>query len=274
MEALVQNLDLFLAFIAAGAFAGMVAGMFGVGGGVVIVPALYAVLIRFGVADDVAMKSAIATSLATIVVTSLRSVFAHYKRGAVDVSVLKSWIPWIVPGVIAGALLASYLPGHWLITGFGGFMILIALQMGFANQDWRLASQLPGGLAKIGLAGFIGISSAMAGIGGGVVGVILMTLCGKPIHRAVGTAAGFGVAVGLPAALLYMVTGWWSQISVPFSVGFVNIPGFLAISILTASLAPVGARMAHALPALALRRLFGVLLLVTGILMFRDGLIS
>jgi len=149
------------------------------------------------------MKTAIATSLATIVITSLRSCFAHYKRGAVDVRVLKSWVPWIIPGALFGAVLASYLPGQWLVIGFGVFVILIALQMGFGNSEWRVADQMPGGIVKVLLASLIGISSSLVGIGGGIIGVILMTLCGKPIHRAVGTAAGFGAAIGLPARTVW-----------------------------------------------------------------------
>ncbi|VAV88072.1 Protein of unknown function DUF81 [hydrothermal vent metagenome] len=274
IELFADNLNLLLALAAAGAFAGIIAGLFGVGGGVVIVPAMYGVLGAFGIDDDTRMKTAIATSLATIVVTSIRSAMAHYKRGAVDVRVLKAWVPWIMVGAVIGASLASHLPGNWLVIGFGGFALLIALQMGFGNARWRLADQLPGGILKISLAGFIGMSSAMAGIGGGVVGVILMTLCGKPIHRAVGTAAGFGAAIGLPAALVFMATGMMGATTAPLSIGYVNVPGFLAIGFLTASLAPLGARLAHALPAGVLRRLFALLLFVTGILMLRDGLIS
>ncbi|PHR60803.1 MAG: hypothetical protein COA47_06225 [Robiginitomaculum sp.] len=273
MEILLEQSNLLFALALAGAFAGLIAGLFGVGGGVVIVPALYAILGEFGIDDDTRMKTAIATSLATIVVTSIRSVMAHYKRGAVDVRVLKSWVPWIIPGAMVGAVLASQLPGNWLVIGFGGFAILIALQLGFGNARWRLADQLPDGLGKVGLAGFIGLSSAMAGIGGGVVGVILMTVCGKPIHRAVGTAAGFGAAIGLPAALVYMVSGWLAPVQAPMSIGYVNVPGFLFISVLTATLAPIGAQLAHALPASVLRRSFALLLVVTGGMMLRDGLI-
>ncbi len=273
MDIFAQNMDLVLAMVAAGAFAGLIAGMFGVGGGVVIVPALYALLGAFDIEADVRMKTAIATSLAIIVVTSVRSVLAHYKRGSVDVRVLKTWVPWIVPGAVLGAVLASKLPGQWLVVGFGGFAILIAFQMGFGNANWRVRDQLPGGIGKVVLAGFIGLSSAMAGIGGGVVGVILMTLCGKPIHRAVGTAAGFGAAIGLPAALVFMISGLLAKVEMPFSIGYVNVLGFVCIAILTASLAPWGARLAHALPGHVLRRLFAVVLLVTGALMLRDGLI-
>jgi len=218
------------------------------------------------------MKTAIATSLATIVITSLRSCFAHYKRGAVDVRVLKSWVPWIIPGALFGAVLASYLPGQWLVIGFGVFVILIALQMGFGNSEWRVADQMPGGIVKVLLASLIGISSSLVGIGGGIIGVILMTLCGKPIHRAVGTAAGFGAAIGLPAALMFMVVGWQVNGLVPFSIGFVNLPGFFAISVLTVALAPVGAGLAHSLSPVILRRMFAVLLVVTGLLMLRGGL--
>jgi uncharacterized membrane protein YfcA len=272
MELIIDNLSLISVLVLSGVFAGLIAGMFGVGGGVVIVPALYAVFRSFNINDDIAMKTAIATSLATIVVTSVRSSFAHYRRGAVDVRVLKKWIPWIIPGALLGAGLASYLPGQYLVIGFGGFAVLIALQMGFGNSNWRIAEQMPSGLGKVFLAGFIGLSSAMAGIGGGIIGVILMTLCGKPIHRAVGTAAGFGMAIGFPAAVVFMIAGWQINGQVPFSIGFVNLPGFLAISALTVALAPVGAHLAHALPAVILRRMFAVLLVVTGLFMLRDGL--
>lgn len=273
MELLAENLNLILALIAAGAFAGIAAGLFGIGGGVVIVPALYGLFGAFGFDDDVRMKTAVATSLATIVITSWRSCRAHYKQGGVDVRVLKAWVPWIVSGALIGALIASQLPGKSLVLFFGGFIVLVALQLAFGSPDWRISNQLPEGWIKVFLANSIGISSAMVGIGGGVFGVLVMTLSGKPIHRAVGTAAGFGAANGLPAALIFMITGLLAGGTIPFSVGYVNIPGFVLIASLTAMLAPVGARLAHKLPAIGLRRLFAAILLLTGGIMIGDGLI-
>lgn len=272
MDLITSNLDLLVALIMAGTFAGFIAGLFGVGGGVVIVPVLYSVFGATGVDDDVRMKTAIATSLATIAITSIRSGFAHYKRGSVDVRILKSWGPWVVTGALIGAALAARISGDLLVILFGGFAIMIALQFAFGRHDWRIAERMPEGGLKILLANMIGITSALAGIGAGSVGVTLMTLFGKPIRRAVGTAAGLGAAVGIPGALAFMVAGLLAGGTVPFSIGYINLPAFLAITSLTVFFAPIGAKFSHVLPAPILRKLFAVLLFVTGVLMLVDAL--
>ncbi len=270
--ALASHLPLLAALIGAGVFAGLIAGLFGVGGGVVIVPALYAAFGVLGIDDAVRMKVAVATSLATIIITSARSTWSHYKRGAVDVRLLKAWTPWIMLGALIGAFAASAAPGEALTAGFGIFLILISVQMGLGQPGWHLRKSLPGGIWNAVIPGSIGLFSAMAGIGGGVFGVIIMTLCGKPIHRAVGTAAGFGAAIGIPATLGFIIAGWAVPGRPALSLGYVNLAGFVFIATLTVLMAPVGVALAHALPVKHLRRLFAVLLLVTGVLMLRDVL--
>lgn len=272
MDFLLSHWMLLVALIGAGVFAGLIAGLFGVGGGVVIVPALYAAFGVLGVDDAVRMKAAVATSLATIITTSIRSAWLHYKRGAVDVRILKLWVPWIMVGALVGAFAASAAPAKALTFGFGVFLMLISVQMGFGQPDWRLRDQMPGKVPSAIFASFVGLFSAMAGIGGGVFGVIIMTLCGKPIHRAVGTAAGFGAAIGIPATLGFVFAGWNVSGLPEFSLGYVNVAGFVFIASLTALMAPVGVTLAHALPVKHLRRLFAILLLVAGFLMLRDVL--
>ncbi len=272
MDLIISYWPLVLALIGAGVFAGLVAGLFGVGGGVVIVPALYAAFGALGVDDTVRMKAAIATSLATIITTSIRSAWLHYKRGAVDVRILKAWVPWIMVGALIGAFVASAAPGDALTLGFGIFIVLISFQMGFGQPDWRLRDTMPGTVPSAIIASLVGLFSAMAGIGGGVFGVIIMTLCGKPIHRAVGTAAGFGAAIGIPASLGFVIAGWGVPGLPVFSVGYVNLAGFIFIATLTALIAPVGVSLAHALPVKYLRRLFAVLLFFAGFMMLHDVL--
>jgi uncharacterized protein len=272
MNIFIDHWQLIVALIGAGAFAGIIAGLFGVGGGVVIVPALYAAFGILDVDDAVRMKAAVATSLATIITTSIRSAWLHYKRGAVDVRILKAWVPWIMAGALVGSFAASAAPGEALTMGFAIFLILLSVQMGFGQPDWRLRDTMPPKGPSAVIASLVGLFSAMAGIGGGIFGVIIMTLCGKPIHRAVGTAAGFGAAIGIPATLGFIIAGWNVQNLPVFSFGYVNVAGFVFIASLTALMAPVGVALAHALPVKHLRRLFAVLMVVAGGLMLRDVL--
>ncbi|WP_417468927.1 sulfite exporter TauE/SafE family protein [Maricaulis sp.] len=258
---------------ATGAFAGLVAGLFGIGGGVVMVPAMYYAFTALGYDDDKLMHVAVGTSLAVIVATSARSVAAHAKRGAVDFAVLRSWGPWIVAGTLLGSVIADQVSGRVLTGLFGGMALLLSLQFFFGRPDWKLRDDLPGGVTRVGLAGTIGILSAMMGIGGGVFGVTLMTLCGKPIHKAVATAAGFGVAIGLPGAIGYIANGWGSNI-VPWSLGYVNLPGFALLAGSAFFVAPIGARLAHDLPAATLKRFFAVGLLIVGGMLLKEAVLG
>jgi uncharacterized protein len=270
------SLDIALFIVAlagAGLLAGFIGGLFGVGGGVVIVPALYYVFSALGVDDTVRIKLAIGTSLSTIIATSWRSLTAHAKAGAVDFQVLRDWTPWISSGAIAGALIAGAASKDALLVVFGLGLMAVAAQLAFGDPNRRLAADLPTGAVRAGLAGAIGLLSAMMGIGGGAFGVALMTLCGKPIHRAVATASGFGAAIAWPAAAGFILTGW-GRAGLPFgSAGFVNLPGFVLLAALTAITAPIGARLAHRLDQTTLKRAFALFLLLTAANMLREALI-
>ena len=266
------EIPLFVAALAAaGLFAGFVGGVFGIGGGVVVVPALFYVFTALGVDESVRMHIAVGTSLATIISTSWRSLAAHTKAGAVDFAVLKAWGPWITLGAVAGAVLAGVADTEVLLIVFGAGLLSIAAQMGLSSPNWRVFSDLPGGIARAGIAGALGLLSAMMGIGGGAIGVTVMTLCGRPIHQAVATASGFGAAIALPAALGYILMGWGRDGLPPWSAGFVNLPGFVLVALLTAITAPLGAPLAHQLPQLALKRAFALFLALTAANMLREA---
>lgn len=267
-----SELLLFAAALAgAGLFAGFVGGLFGIGGGAVIVPALYYVFTALGVDESVRMHVAVGTSLSTIVSTSWRSLAAHTKAGAVDYDILKSWGPWIALGAVIGAALAGFAETEALLFVFGAGLLLVSGQMAFASPEWRLFKDLPQGPGRICTAGGIGLLSALMGIGGGAFGVTVMTLCGKPIHRAIATASGFGAAIALPATLGYVIAGWGREGLPPWSLGFVSAPGFILVAALTALTAPIGARLAHSLPQRALKRAFALFLAIVAINMLREA---
>src|SRR5262249_7250726 len=202
----------FLLFIAAlaaaGLFAGFIGGLFGVGGGIVIVPALFALFGALHIDDAVRMQVSIGTSLSTIIATSWRSLSTHARAGAVDWTTLRSWTPWISMGAIVGAFILGVANKQVLLIVFGGGLLLIAAQMGLGSPNWRVFRDMPMGFARGAVAGAIGILSAMMGIGGGAFGVTVMTLCGRPIHQAVATASGFGAAIAVPAAIGVAIAGW------------------------------------------------------------------
>jgi uncharacterized membrane protein YfcA len=257
--------------VGAGLFAGFVGGLFGIGGGAVVVPALYVLFTALGVDESVRMHVAVGTSLSTIIATSWRSLTAHRQAGAVDFDVLKTWGPWIMLGAITGAAIAGLASTEALLLVFGFGLLLIAAQMGLGNANWRLFRELPHGFWRAITAGGIGLFSALMGIGGGAFGVTVLTLSGRPIHRAVATASGFGAAIALPAALGYVIAGWGREGLPPWSLGFVSLPGFLLLAGLTAITAPIGARLAHRLPQLSLKRAFAAFLALVAINMLREA---
>lgn len=266
IDFLASQWQFILILFAAGLFAGLIAGMFGIGGGAVIVPLLYFLLTGLDYAET-AQHVAVATSLATIIATSTRSVIAHHRHGAVDIRVLRQWAPWIVLGAFGGMFLASLMSGRLLAGLFGAMAILVALQFIFGRGNFRLADDLPTGLPRAGLGGLIGTLSGLMGIGGGTFGIALMTFSGRPIHQAIGTAAGFGVAIGLPGAIMAVFVGAGVDLRPPGSLGYVNLPAFLIISILSVTMAPIGVKLAHKLDGQLLKRLFGMLLVIVAIRM-------
>lgn len=261
------------ALLGAGLIAGFAAGLFGIGGGFVVVPVLFAMLPLLGGTPSELAHVAIGTSLATIVVTSLRSVQAHARRGAVDFDMLKSWAPWIVLGVGGGVLLADQISSHGLAMIFGVGVWLMAIHFIFPNLLKRqLRTELPGGYARAGIAGGLGTFSSLLGIGGGTIAIIVMTVCGKSIHRSIATAAGIGVIIALPGMLGFMAIGLGDPGLPIGSLGYVNIPAAIAITSTSMLSAPWGAAAAHKLSPAMLRQIFGIYLLFVGAVMIRNGL--
>ena len=260
-----EILILLAALVAAGLAGGLVAGLFGVGGGTVIVPALFYAFEVLGVGGESNLHVAVGTSLLTIVATSLRSLKAHRSHGAVDEAVLKSWTPWVGLGGLVGAAIAGVASMEGLAIVYGVCLALIGLQLGFLPERFILAKDMPTGWARRAVGTTIGGLSAMMGIGGGSFGGLVMTLCGRPIHQAVATASGFGVAIGGAAALGFLVFGWDAVGRPPFSIGYINIPAAIVMGVLTTAVAPWGAKLAHRLDKRVLRKVFAVYMVATAL---------
>ena len=211
----------------------------------------------------------LATSLATIVVTSIRSVAAHNKRGAVDWSILRTWAPGIVIGAILGTALAARLDTETLEGAFAGIAACIGLYLAFGKQSWRLGAEMPRGATRAGLSGTVGFLSVLMGIGGGSFGVPLMALYSVPVHRAVATAAGFGLIIAAPSAIGFLMLN--IENAPPLTVGAVNFPALILAISMTMITAPLGARLAHSLPAPVLRRLFAIFVLIVAANMARQA---
>lgn len=258
----VEILTLIAALLGAGMFAGLIAGLFGVGGGTVIVPVLFYAFEVLGVGGEGNLHVAIGSSLLSIVITSWRSLKAHRSHGAVDEAVLKAWTPWVGVGALVGAAVAGFASMEGLAIVYGVGLAAVALQMALTPEGFRLAPDLPTGWTRRGLGSAIGGLSAMMGIGGGSFGGLMMTLCGRPIHQAVATASGFGMAIGAAATLGFVVFGWGAEGTPPLSLGWVNLPAALVMGMVTGLIAPWGARLAHRLPKRALRRSFAIYLLI------------
>ena len=261
-----------VAMLAAGLLAGFAAGIFGIGGGFVVVPALLVVLPLLGGTKDGIAHVAIGTSAATIILTSIRSLLAHSKRGAVEFDVLKTWAPWIILGCGAGVVLAGHVDGRTLKMIFGAGVILMSLNFLIPVLNGKVISdQMPSGLARIGIAGGLGTFSSLLGIGGGTIAIMTMTLCGRTIHRAIATASGIGTLIAIPTTIGFAIIGF-REGGLPWgSLGYINIPATIAIASMSMLTAPLGVAAAHSLPAGPLKKIFGVYLLIIGALMLRAG---
>lgn len=252
------------ALLATGFITGIIAGLLGVGGGIVIVPVFYYVLPLIGVDSSVVMHLAVGTSLATIIVTGASSARAHMKRGSVDVDLLKRWWLPIIAGVIAGGVTAGNVSGGMLTLIFGTVALLVSLNMVLRKEGSGIADSLPGTPLREFLGFIIGGISVMMGIGGGTLGVPILTLFSYPIRQAVGTAAAIGLIIAVPGALMAMFYGWGNPNLPPFSIGYVNIVAFLLIVPTSVLSAPIGAKLAHTLPPAKLRLVFAAFLFFTG----------
>lgn len=255
-------LPLAFTMLLTGAAGGLLAGLLGVGGGIVIVPVLDTALQIYGVDPAVRMHLAVATSLAVIIPTSISSTRAHRALGALDQALARSWGPWIFAGALSGTMLAANLGGGALAALFGVVALLVAVKMILPLQSTLISRDIPRGPLAPAVPLAIGSLSSMMGIGGGTLSVPVLTLMNQPIHRAVGTAALFGFLISLPGAFGYMVSGWGDPRLPPASLGYVNIIGLVLIAPVSVLVAPIGARLAHRLDKRQLSITFGIFLLL------------
>ncbi len=249
--------------VAAGVAGGILAGLLGVGGGIVIVPALYFALSLTGMEPGPTMQLAVGTSLATIVFTSISSAWGHHKRGAIDISLLKLWAPSILVGVVLGSFTGGLVDGRILIGVFAVVAAAVAIDMVLRKNGDGVEPRNFSKPVWAGFGVFAGTVSSMMGIGGGTVCVPLLNFLGYDIRRAVGTSAAIGFVIGLPGAVIYMLTGLGSEGLPPFSVGYVNLVAVAVIIPLTTTFAGVGVKLAHTIPHRALRLSFGLFLAIT-----------
>lgn len=256
--------------VAAGIFGGILAGLLGVGGGIVIVPALYVALSLTDMDPAQTMQVAVGTSLATIVFTSISSAWGHYQKGAIDFALLKLWGPSILVGVVIGAVLGGIVSGLVMIGVFATVALLVSLDMMIrGGGDIDSPRDFPRPVWAV-LGVIAGAISAMMGIGGGTICVPLLNFLGYDIRRAVGTSAAIGFIIGLPGAVTYVITGWGHGGLPPLSLGYVNLLAAAIIIPLTVTFARVGVGLAHRIPRRALRLSFGLFLLATSVKMYVD----
>ncbi len=262
-----------LALAATGAIAGLIAGLLGVGGGIIIVPVLDFALIRLGVSPTTSLHLSVATAMATIVPTSMSSARTHAQRGAIDFSIVHRWAIPILIGSLAGALLASRVSGQALAVVFGAVALLVGIKMLLPLDGLVLRKALPSGVVGALPPLAIGLLSAMMGIGGGTLSVPTMTLCGEPVHKAVGTAALLGLWIAVPATLGYLISPLpGGEVPPPWTLGQVSLLGFIVIAPTAWLLAPHGARLAHRLNRRHLAMVFGVFLCAVASRMLIRGL--
>lgn len=251
------------AVMAAGIVTGLLAGVFGIGGGAVIVPVLYEVFRVLGVPEAVRMQLCIGTSLAIIVPTALRSYRAHRARGLVLREVVMAWRVPAVAGVAVGALAAAFAPDWVFKAAFALIAGTIAGKLLFGRERWVLRRDLPGRAAMAGYGFAVGVGSSLMGISGGSLVTMILTLHGKSIHNAVATSAGLGVPITIAGAIGYCLAGLpYQGLLPPLSIGFVSTIGVVLIAPVSSYVAPFGARLAHALPPRRLELAFGSFLLL------------
>lgn len=263
MDMFLELAPLAAVLIATGCIAGVLAGLLGVGGGIIVVPVLFTMLGLIDIDPSVRMHVAVGTSLASVVITSVISARSHHKRGAVDTDLLRKWGIWIFAGSVAGTLVAGAVDGPVLSMVFAFVALAVALYMATTSADFRLRESLPTGIAGQSSGFVIGGLSAMMGIGGGTLCVPYFNAFGFPVHRAVGTAAAIGLVIAVPATVGFVATGWGIPALPQASVGHVNLLGLVLIAPFTSMAAPLGVRLAHRLSARVLKLLFALFLFAT-----------
>jgi uncharacterized membrane protein YfcA len=265
-------LQLALLLVAVGALSGFLAGVFGIGGGAILVPVFYECFRLAGVPLEVRMPLCIGTSLAIIIPTSIRSWRAHYARGAVDPEILRAWWLPVVTGVIAGSVTARYAPERLFKIVFVMVAWSAAARLLLARETWKFGDDLPRGPVMKVYGFFVGLLSTLMGIGGGLFANLLMTFYGRPIHQAVATSSALAVMISIPGALGYVYAGWpaaarfpdVAALQLPFAVGYVSLIGAVLVMPTSLLTAPLGVRVAHAMSKRMLEMAFGIYLLVVG----------
>lgn len=243
-----------------GAIAGTLAGLLGIGGGIVIVPIVTLLFESQGLEEGMAIKMALGTSLATIIVTAITSIYTHHRKRAVDWNIFTMMAPGILAGSLLGAWFADLIPGKILYIAFIIFLFAVSLQMAFSRVSAHRG--LPGRLAINGISTGFGVVSALMGVGGGSLNVPFLSYCGIPIKRAIATAAAIGLPIAISATIGYIVGGLNEENLPAGSIGYVNLPVFGGVVAASLIFAPLGATLAHKLPDLLLRRFFAVFLFV------------
>jgi len=250
------------AIVVAAVVTGILAGLFGIGGGAVIVPVLYEVFRVLGVPEEVRMQLCVGTSLAIIVPTNIRSYLAHRAKNMVLPDVLRQWAVPSVIGVAVGALAAAVAPAAWFRLAFVVIATLIALKLLLGRESWRVSDQLPSGIAMRAYGFLVGLASSLMGVSGGSVANAILTLHGKSIHNAVATSAGLGVPITIAGTVGYVLAGLPHQALLPpLSIGYVSLVGFAVMAPVASLTASYGARLAHRLPKRTLEIAFGLFLL-------------
>jgi uncharacterized membrane protein YfcA len=254
---------LLLLIVAGGLVTGLLAGLFGIGGGGIIVPVLFEVFGVLGVPADVRFQLCVGTSILIMVPTNVRSFLAHRRKGAVMMHVVYLCAIPAVLGVAAGSAIAAFAPGTVLKIAFVVIASTISAKLLFGGDGWRLGSQLPGRIGMMAYGLVVGLASSLMGISGGSISNMFLTLYGTPIHRAVATSAGLGVPITIAGAIGYMLAGLPHQAELPpLSIGFVSFIGFAVMAPISSFSAPYGARLAHRLPGRSLEIGFGIFLML------------
>lgn len=256
-------LSMFLIYGCVGAFVGVLAGLLGVGGGLVIVPILVFAFSMQGVSPEIIMHLALGTSLASIMFTSVSSFMAHHKRGAVNWSIVRRIVIGILTGTFIGSCFASLLSTDILKVFFVVFLYFVAYQF-LTNRKPKPSRELPGIPGMFAAGNIIGFISSLVGIGGGAVSVPYMVWCNVPVHRAIGTSAAIGLPIAISGTVGFLSNGWGNQSVPDYSLGFIYLPALVGIAAISVLTAPVGARLAHSLPVDKLKKIFAFLLIVVG----------
>jgi len=268
-------LEILILYLLLGTFVGIVAGLFGVGGGLIIVPALVFIFSSTqlngpAIPANLVMHIAIGTSLATIMITSLSSMRAHHRHGGVLWPVVVQLTPGIIVGTLIGAAVVNNLPNHTLRIFFGIFELVVAVQMGFGLKA-SPHRQLPGWFGASAMAVIIGAVSAVVGIGGGTLTVPFLTWCNVNIRQAVATSAACGLPIAMAGTIGFMLTGWGKTELPAWSSGYIYWPAFAGIALASVLFAPLGAKLAHTLPTATLKRYFAIFLALLGLRMLLIG---